>query len=58
MRSFASLIGLSGEAVGTFVHFGLSSYSQNDAEYQAVFPFQPGCVPAPSRFNPEQLNAE
>ena len=40
--------------LGAFAHFGLPTYATNDAEYQAVFPFKPGSVPAPSRFNPER----
>ena len=44
--------------LGAFAHFGLPTYAANDDEYQAVFPFKPGKVPDPSRFNPEQLNAE
>lgn len=44
--------------LGAFVHFGLPTYAISDAEYNAVFPFNPGAVPDPSRFNPEKLDAE
>lgn len=44
--------------LGAFVHFGLPTYAVSDAEYQTVFPFNPGAVPDPSRFNPEKLDAE
>jgi len=44
--------------LGAFVHFGLPTYAVSGAEYNAVFPFNPGSVPDPSRFNPENLDAE
>jgi alpha-L-fucosidase len=44
--------------LGAFVHFGLPTYAVSDAEYNAVFPFNAGSVPDPSRFNPGKIDAE
>ena len=44
--------------LGAFVHFGLPTYAVDDAEYAAVFPWNPDNVPDVSRFNPTQLDAE
>jgi alpha-L-fucosidase len=44
--------------LGAFVHFGLPTYAVSEAEYLTVFPFNPGNVPAMSRFTPEKLDAE
>lgn len=44
--------------LGAFVHFGLPTYAVDNAEYNAVFPFNAGAVPDIRRFNPEKLDAE
>jgi alpha-L-fucosidase len=44
--------------LGAFIHFGLPTYAISDAEYAAVFPWDPATVPDVSRFNPKQLDAE
>ncbi|NLE38277.1 MAG: alpha-L-fucosidase, partial [Pirellulaceae bacterium] len=44
--------------LGAFCHFGLPTYAISDAEYAAVFPWNPGNVPDVNRFNPTELDAE